>query len=270
MFTASNFTYDGVYSEQYGLKIASLEANTLERTPYVSPTISTAKPTGIQRFSYQGMSYDTAPSYQFQVISEEPIDSLRQAEILSWIEGRKGYKKLIIHQNGLDEFYYKCIFTIQEIIYFAGHCIGFTVTANFDSPYMYGKPSTVTVTSNGAQEETITILNKTKIKEEYTSPIVEFTSTNYITSGSDNDVNVIITNQTDDTERHFLFKGAPLNNNTTVDNETKIITGTTGKDFLLYFPERKWLRLKPGRNTIKISINGQVKITCPHYEKIRF
>ena len=265
MFNASNFTYDGIFSEQYGLKIATLDASTLERTTYVSPTISTAKPARSKKFFYQGVDYANAPTMQFSVVSQEPLSDILQSEILTWLEGRKGFKKLTIHQAGLDDFYYNCIFTVSEIIYFAGYCIGFNLTANFDSPYMYGKSTVITKTGTGTTALSVDITNKSTTRDEYVYPKVVFTTTSYL-SGTKN---ISIFNTTDDVSREFTFSGISTNNTVTVDNELKIISATSGTDLLSKF-NKNWLRLRPGKNTLSIKLNGQITITCPHYEKIRF
>ena len=265
MFNASNFTYDGIFSEQYGLKIATLDASTLERTTYVSPTISTAKPARQKKFYYQNISYDNQPTMQFSVFSQEPLNDILQSEILTWLEGRKGYKRLVIHQHGLDDFYYNCIFAVSEIIYFAGYCIGFNLTANFDSPYMYGKPTVITKTGTGDTALSVALVNKSNTKDEYTYPTVEFTTPSYL-SGTKN---ISIINSTDDSVREFAFDGISLNNTVAVDNELKLITATSDADLLSKF-NKNWLRLRPGKNTLSIKLNGQITITCPHYEKIRF
>lgn len=264
MFKASYFTYDGVYSQEYGLRIATFDSNPLERTAYISPTIETQKPAGSKKFYYQNIKYDNAPTMQFSVVRDRPITEDLQREITSWLEGRRGYKKLVIHQNDLSGFYYKCIFTVDEILYFAGECVGFVLTASFDSPYMYGKATTLSLTGTGTVS-TQTIVNKSNTRDEYVFPTVTFKATSYV----DTDKNVSIINTTDSSTREFWFKSAGVNNEISVDNETKIISAQSGTDLLTKF-NRNWLRLKPGKNTLSIKITGTIMISCPHYEKIRF
>lgn len=265
MFKASYFIYDGVHSQQYGLTIAAFDSNLLERTAYVSPTIETEKPAGGKKFYYQNVKYDNAPTMQFSIVGERPISGEMQRRITSWIEGRRGYKKLVIQQDYLVRYYYRCIFTVDELIYFAGECVGFSVTALFDSPYMYGKDTVLNVTGTGTAQSKL-LLNNSNTRDEYVFPEVEFKSTAYLTGGTKN---VSIYNTTDSATREFSFSDAGLNNKIVVDNERKMISADSGTDLLSKF-SKNWLRLKPGRNTLNITITGQVKITCPNYEKIRF
>ena len=177
-------------------------------------------------------------------------------EILSWLVGRKEFKKLQIHQIDLESYYYNCVFTDAEIVYINGRCHGFRLTANFDSPYAYGTPTKITV---GAGTHTVRIENKSDIKDNYIYPIVQFTG------GS-----VDIVNTTDDSQRHFSFSGLVTTEVITVDNEVKFISSNIGGEKLSKFTSKNWLRLRPGYNTLNIVSTGTVTITCPHYVMIGY
>ena len=83
MFNATEFTYDGIYSEQYGLKIASFNSNALEETPYVIPSVVVGKAPKAKKFHYLDLTYDSPPTYDFSVVSEEAIEEELLREILS-------------------------------------------------------------------------------------------------------------------------------------------------------------------------------------------
>ena len=83
MFNATEFTYDGIYSEQYGLKIASFNSNVLEETPYVIPSVVVGKAPKAKKFHYLGLTYDSPPTYDFSVVSEEAIEEELLREILT-------------------------------------------------------------------------------------------------------------------------------------------------------------------------------------------
>lgn len=73
MLTATEFTYDGVYSEKYGLKIATFDGAALEETSYIVPTIEVAKSATSNKFHYLDRTYDSPPTFNFSVVSEEEI-----------------------------------------------------------------------------------------------------------------------------------------------------------------------------------------------------
>lgn len=295
MFEATDFIYDNIYSGTYGLKIASFNSDALEETPYVTPNVSFAKPAKGKKFFYEDTTYDEPPHFEFTVVCETAIHEPILSEIMTWLDSRRGFKELTILQPDFEEQTYKCIFSITNIVYHAGSCVGFNLSATFDSLYQYGKPSIAELTSDGTKMETIQIFNLSDDEDDYIYPVVAFKlsgstqedslqvvsdtggtvalsgglSVESDTNGNEVLKNIIIINETDDKSREFWF--ADLDNNAcvTVDNEKKIITSENTKRLLPNF-SKKWLRLKKGLNILKIQINGKVTITCPQYKKIKF
>jgi len=200
--------------------------------------------------------YENAPQHQFSVLSEAEIPDFMRRDMLAWLVGRREFKKLQIHQTGLNDYYYNCVFTDVEIIYINGHCHGFRLTANFDSPYAHGRATTISLS---AGEHRVKLENRSDIIDSYTYPVVQFTG-----GGID------IVNITDDEQRHFTFSGLSSTEIVTVDNETKHISSTMGGEKLSNFTSKKWLRLRRGYNTLAVVAKGDATITCPHYAMVGF
>lgn len=265
MFSATHFTYDGVFSGIYGLTIADFDENSVIETTAFSPVLNLAKPTSLNRAFHNGVSYEEMPTHQFSIVSQAEIPDIVRREILSWLIGRREFKRLQIHQPDLEGYYYNCVFTSTDIIYVNGRCHGFRITANFDSPYAYGQATTVSVGEAGEHE--VTIYNNSDIMDDYVYPIVEFTG------GS-----VKIVNLTDDTQRAFEFSDLTETEVVTVDNEIRYISSTVAGEKLSNFKSKNWLRLRPGKNRLSITCAGSkpakknyiVKITCPCYAMIGF
>lgn len=256
MFNATYFTYDGVFSGTYGLIMADFDYNSVVETAAFSPVLNTTKSVSANRFHHNGITYEGTPQHRITLVSEVEIHEFIRREILSWLVGRKEFKKLQIHQADLEGYYYNCVFTDVEIIYVNGRCHGFRLTANFDSPYAYGAPTKVTVETG---THVVRIENKSDIKDDYTYPIVQFTG------GA-----VDIVNITDDSQRHFSFSGLAVTEIITVDNEVKHIASNIGGEKLSNFTSKNWLRLRPGYNELNIVANGTVTITCPHYAMVGY
>lgn len=257
MFNASSFTYDGVFSGKYGLIMADFDDGAVSETAAFSPVLNTTKPVSVNRFYHNGIIYEGIPQYQITVVSEDEISASVRRQILPWLVGRKEFKKLQIHQSDLEGYYYNCVFTDTELIYINGHCHGLRLTANFDSPYAHGTPTQITVSTAGTH--TVSIENKSDIKDEYIYPTVQFTG------GS-----VDIVNTTDDSQRHFSFSGLTSTEVVTVNNEIRYISSNKGGEKLSNFTSKNWLRLRPGNNTLNIVAAGAVTITCPHYVMIGY
>lgn len=258
MFIATEFIYDGIYSGTFGLKIADFDNSALNETTYVVPNIETAKSVKSNKFYYQDIKYDAPPTHEFSVVSETAILESTLRDILNWINARKGFKELVVLQQGLNEIRYNCIFTVSSLIYHRGDCIGLNLIATFDSPYHYGTPIEKNIFGNGSPE-IIEIFNSSDNIDEYTYPTVEFDSS---------DGSITIVNLTDDATREFRFTDVVANSLYRIDNQLKIITGE-GNNLLSKF-SKKWLRLRRGTNRISVTVNGAATIICPQLVKITF
>lgn len=255
MFSAKYFIYDNRLSADYGLQIVDFDDNAVKETDAFSPTLSLQKTPGSLRFYHGGIEYDSAPTCEFSVLSESEIPALLRGEILSWLVGRKQFKKLLFIGGDNDEFTYHCVFTSAKIIWINGRCHGFRLNAQFDSPYARGTPTILTV---GSGNHYVSIINKSDIVDGYTYPMVVFNG------------EVDIVNRTDDGDRHFKFSGISPSDTITVDNEIKHIMSTTGGEKLSNFEGKNWLRLRQGGNFLRIESSGDVTITCPYYAMIGF
>lgn len=280
MFSAAYFTYNGIFSGQYGLRIASFEDSSMQDTAQVTPTINTVKPAKSNKFYLTGVSYDKAPTFDFMIISELPIDIYGRREILTWLEGANSFKELIIHQPEFEDIVYHCIFTVTSIKYHKGNCIGFSVSATFSSPYQESTHIKKVIKSDGI-EQYVTIINNSDIQEQYVYPTVKFTAYGNLSGGEQ----IIIQNITDDAggTRKFFFKNLLKENDENgvsveVDNELKKITSEEDLSLLQNFcyseedtvSKKNWLRLRKGENVLLVTINGTVEIDCPQYMKIGF
>lgn len=258
MLTATEFIYDGVCSAKYGLKIASFDGSVLEETPYIVPNIAVAKAAASKKFHYLDRTYDSPPTFDFSIVSEESIHEEILREVLIWLDARRGFKPFIVMQQGFDDLTYNCIFTVTSLIYHAGYCVGLNLSATFDSNYVLGKPIEIILFGNGEPQD-VDMYNDSDNIDTYIFPKVEFDT-------SDGAVSII--NTTDDRVREFAFSGLNPNTQYVVDNELKIITGE-GRNLLEKFT-KNWLRILRGKNRLRVRINGAITITCPRYIKISF
>lgn len=268
MFSASYFTYDGIHSSTYGLQIASFDSQNVETTTVFAPTFTTSKATRDKKFHHGGIKFEQPPTFQFSILSEFAIDDITRRKILSWLVGRSKYKPLIIHQNDLEDYTYKCVFATVDIIYVRGMCFGFQVTATFDSWFCEGKKTVLSFTGDGSTV-TKTILNKSDIIDDYTYPSITLGEvTQY---GTDDGKNLFCTikNKTDNISRITQFYNLSPYETVSLNGETRVINNSNDLGRLSCF-NKNWLRLKKGVNTLEITVKGAITITCPHYALIGF
>lgn len=263
MFNAIYFTYDGVYSGEYGLYIASTNGEFIQTTSVFSPTLSIGKGVKSKRFFYSGIDYEDSPQYQFSILSEDAIPEDERRKILAWLLGRNEFKKLYIDQEEYQDVYFNCIFTAVDLIYVGGYCHGFTLTAKFDSPYCYGTPETLTVNLIKDTPTNIEIYLDCDVVDDYVYPTLSFTK------------DITIKNKTDGSRITGYENVAANESKIVIDNELKIIEGfdLNGASFsghrLSNF-NLNWLRLKKGKNELELTGEGEVTITCPRYILLGF
>jgi len=268
MLTATTFTYDGVYSGQYGMIIAEINTENIQETTPFAPVIRTTKTPKAKRFSFAGIEYEEMPRFQISFMCEEPIPDLIRREILTWLVARNGFKKLQIHQPEYDDYLYNCIFEETRIIFISGACHGFILTATFDSPYCYGRPRKKIIKSDGTEEVEVILINESDMPDEYVYPFVKFKANGFIDGKS---ISIVNSSDIADPHRAFEFTDdiTPELEEIEVDNELKIITSNIPGDHLGKF-NKNWLRLIRGPNKLKIRIDGECTVECPQYVKIGF
>lgn len=255
MFNARYFTYDGVWSGDYGLELADFENDSVRETDAFTPNLSVLKAPSLVRFFHGGVEYDAAPTCTFSTISQHEIPGETRSKILSWLVGRNEFKPLIFEDGDNEHFVYYCVFTSASTIWVNGECHGFRLTGSLDSQFARGTPTTAVA---GSGTSTIIIENKSDIADGYTYPLVVFTGSS-----------VSITNNTDDAMRTFAFTQLGANETVRVDNELKTIKSSTGEKRLANF-NKNWLRLCPGINTLSVVATGDVVIVCPWYAMIGY
>lgn len=282
MLSASYFTYDGVYSGQYGLQIATLNDKSFTKTEKIfTPKFTQVKAANGRRFYHAGIQYDQAPEFEFSLISETPIYDIAKREILSWLHCRNQYKKLEIHQSDFEDYYYMCIFTNISIIYINSECYGFTATAKFDSPFGYGIPTRRTIVGNGT-EQTFRFANNSDILDDFVAPSIEFTPTQKFTdNGVDKYFSIKTNNLGDyslpcefivrkDEETQQDIDDIVLGSKVVIDGENQFIESDNAQTYAIRCFNKQWLKLRHGANTIKFTINGSMTIICPNYCLIGF
>lgn len=267
MFNATYFTYDGVYSGIYGLRIASFNGSGgAEETSILTPTLSTLKTSRAKRFLYSGIKYEDAPEFSFSIVSDDVLSDIARREILLWLTGKPGFRKLHIHQPDLEQYYYKCVFTNISSIFVSGHCVGFTVSARFDSIYGYGENkkhqalvSAVSFEDDTQAGTTIRVVNDTDVVDGYVYPIIKIIPVNVGEKIS----KIAIRNNTDTSGDWMEIDLPEINSEEAcgviIDNEIKNIK-YEDKTMLKRF-SKHWVRLKRGVNVLEVKTDVATNIT---------
>lgn len=217
-FLGSYFTYDGVTSHDFGLRLVSINGN-LNEVPSGSniETFTTSVIRNPQKLLL-GVKGEQVLEFQVEIVSEKAVDLPTFLRIKQWLFGKIGYRKLQIEEEWYSDFYFNCIFKANEDIKFGGEFFGVRCTVECDSPYAYTYPMTQEYLSDGSVSMDIEFDNFSA--EMYgLKPIIEFKLSS---SGS----NFAIDNKT--TNRAFEMKDLEPEEVIKVDNKNQIITSSIG------------------------------------------
>jgi hypothetical protein len=259
-FNATSFTYDGINSSDFGLRICEFEAQGKNENTILKATIkSDSLPNSYRKIHYKTI-YDEPQSFKVTMMFVGDLDITTKSQIIDWLCGQPNYKKLYIHAPGMEDIYYNCIFDELSEIDINRKCVGFSGTATCDSPFQYMKPEEKTYTLTEATT-TIPLLNKSDSTGFYILPKLVFTTDASTTTFS-------IVNQSDN-NREFKFTDISGGETITIDNQAMIITSNTTMSRLVNF-NYGWLRFVKGINTLVVTGKGALTISYPVVRKVGF
>lgn len=260
-FTGLDFIFDNQYSENYGLKIMSING---------SLTTNASAGCGIEVFAdwvyrnpsahHQGVAQNEPLEFELELVSEDELPGIMRSKISKWLFGRMNFCKLQIVQRDLQDIYFNCHLIDPQLTYIGNHCHGITCKVQCDAPWAWQNEKTYKFNSNAANQitdESGTYFTWRHYNDsddtDYTYPIIKFK----MKRGGD--FSII---NTSDNNREFKF-GITENGTakTLVENEELIVdcrnqtleTSYTGRNTLSEIFNKKFLRLVSGVNDLRIT-----------------
>lgn len=295
-------TYNDVLSAKYGLRLGFFGSDSTEEGVIFSSEIQTQKAKNIKRFFITSINETQAPELEMTLLTDGIIPNIQKRQILAWLNSGNDFKKLVIHSPMLDQVYYMCKFREISEIKVSGQCVGFKMTVILNSPYQYGADSVVNLKVEDYRNYEVAIVNKSDVLDDYIYPIVKFTINNgtrieitnltdrifYKATASQPGSLLVVKDSTNIEgkkdmihlkdvkgfnvgdyviQRSFIMDNLPIRKEIVVDNELKIIEGDGV--FLSNF-NKNWLRLKKGKNILRITVDGSVTVICPQLISVGF
>lgn len=213
------FSYDGVASQKYGLKIVLLDSMSLYYEGGSSMEITKDKTARANRYELLGSNPNDVLTFELTVATDDsqtPINEVLARRIKTWLFGSLGYKKLVIFSEYYHNVYFNCILNNPQDIVINGNT-GWKFTVECDSGGAWEQKRSKTY--NITTPQTITF-NNISGDNDYLYPNISFTTTSTIqTNGST--VNIINHTANDYTS---TFTELLPNETITIDGETKVIT----------------------------------------------
>lgn len=259
-FYGSHFSYDGISCIEYDLMLLDID-NTAPNGGGFSSSVNISEDRLNRNYSpiVYGTSQNKPLTFTMvfglipaRAAAKRELDRWDMEVIASWLTNTDEYKELVIDQNDMDMYKFKCIITDLKIIPWGNIPWAFSATIQCDSPFAYTFPEIYTFSGGTTRNR---IFSKSSFKGFY-YPVIEI-----VRSGA-GDITIV---NTSDNNRMFKFTDVPAGiSSIYVDNQNGIIKDNTGGVNLYPYFNFNFLRLLRGDNYLDITVNGTAKITCEY------
>ena len=249
-FYGNSFTYNGIPSELYDLRIFGFDI-TSTSSPSDSPAggdvnIIEQWITRKDKPYYYGRTYSTPLEFDFTVGSFNSIPSDTRSAIEGWLIGQMNYQPLQIIQDDLMNTVFNVIFSKATNSYVGNVNYSLNLHARCDRPWGIYYPPLVTKTYNtNPILDEFTYYNGSD-NSDYNHPQLVITMNNY---GG----NFTLFNRNDN-NRQFIFTGLSANEVITIDNDKEILSSSLGYLRMGNF-NKNFFRLLQGNNILNLSGN---------------
>lgn len=257
-FWGTEFIFDGVPCSEHGLMIYHFGSEGQEDVDFQSGEIIEDRlPARYDALTY-GLVQNKSLEYTLvfganmeSIDAGASLDRYDVEAIAAWLTGHSSRKWLIISQNDMEPFQYKCFITELKLITYGDMPWAFSCKVNCDSPFAYRMPEVFSYTVNG--ETSARLFNRSSYNGFY-MPKME------ISMRGGNSISV---QNLSDGGRTLRFASLPGGNSLTIyiDNNNQVITNNLDLNLYPYF-NMKFLRLARGDNLLKITGRAEVKFIC--------
>lgn len=244
-FYGSSFSFNGISSEQFGLRIAELDAGGVnEMMGSASLEIKEDKIYRRPTPFFYGVTPSPKLSFPVSAFSEDTIDADIYSKIQKAYFSSKNYKRFQIVQNDLMDIYFDALLLDPKVTKVGNETKGISFIVSCSSPFAWHFPKTRSYTYAGAViDENIIFNNESDDAESYLYPNLTIIMNS---SGGD----VTITNS-DDGSRVFEFTSLSADENIIVDCYRQTIKSSTGLRRINNF-NKKYLRFVNGLNHLRV------------------
>lgn len=255
MVFGSSFTYDGISSDSYQILMCTIDNYGLSDVDMgLSTEIIADSATFLERFEYSA-NYTSVITFDMTLCKKDFTDFTRPQlrSIAKWLTGRKKSAWLSIKDEAYDDIHYKCrvVSMIKKKI--GPNVCGLLLKWECSSPYAYTEEYAYRYSIHGAGQEII-LYNDSDDTEHYLYPSLTI-------QAKDTMASFLIINESDQ-NRTTKINNIAYNEIIKMDNQNGVLsTNIHDKKLLPLFETRKWFRLAPGENKLKITGNCDLSIS---------
>ncbi|MBQ8619046.1 MAG: hypothetical protein IJ418_16240 [Clostridia bacterium] len=257
-FWGTEFVFDGIPCSEYGLMVYHFGSEGQEDVDFQSGEIIEDRISSRYDALTYGLVQNTSLEYTLvfganmeSIDANASLDRYDVEAIASWLTGHQTLKWLMICQNDMEPFRYKCAISELRLITYGDMPWAFSCKVSCDSPFAYRMPTEYSFSVNG--ELQARLFNRSSYNGFY-RPNMEISL-----HGS----NSISIQNISDGGRIFKFSALPNGNSLKIyiDNKNQVITNNMDLNLYPYF-NMKFMRLIRGDNVLKITGKAEVKFIC--------
>lgn len=243
-----DFIYNGISSQEFGLKIASSFGSTTRSGNVETREIITSYNSSNKTFGFHGIKYNSPSTFDLIIYKEDEtfisVDEERQLK--KWLMPNK-YNWLSINQDSLNAISYFCIATQCSILDVGTYSGGMLITFQNDSTGAWSNINTKQYSVIGTQS--FKLYMDTDYDDELILPIVTIT----ITSNGDISIKNTTRNET------IIITNCILGEEIILDSFSGKIS-TTSDALLINRWNKRYLKLQDGYNDILLTGNFDLKL----------
>lgn len=257
-FWGSEFIFDGISCREFGMMVYSFDSNRQDDVDFQAGEIIEDRLPGRYDSLTYGLVQNQALEYTLvfgasvdSPKSKEGIDRYDIEAISSWLTGHNKRKKLMILQEDMEPFWYKCFISELKLITYGNIPWAFSCKVSCDSPFAYTLPMKKTFSIKGS--EVVRMFNRSSYNGYY-MPKMEIS---VFGEGG-----ITIENLSDN-GRVFQFHDLPNTSSIviSIDNQNQVITNNMDLNLYPYF-NMKFMRLVRGDNKLKITGDANITFIC--------
>ncbi len=257
-FWGAEFIFDGVPCSEFGLMVYHFGSNEQDDVSFQNGEIQEDRIPG----RYDALTYGLVQNQPLQYTlvfganmesldAGASLDRFEVEAVAAWLTGHNKRKWLIINQEDMEPFRYKCFVSELKLITYGDMPWAFSCSVSCDSSFAYTLPDEYTYEVTDKSQ--VRLFNRSSYNGYY-RPKMEIS----IYGGG----NITIKNLSDN-NRTFRFKDLPGGKSLKVyiDNKNQVITSNMDLNLYPYF-NMKFMRLVRGDNILEITGNAEVKFIC--------
>jgi len=257
-FWGSEFLFDGVPCSEYGMMVYHFGSEGQEDVDFRSGEIIEDRVSA----RYDALTYGLVQneSLEYTLVfganmeamdANVPLDRFDVAAIAAWLTGHQKRKWLMIAQNDMEPFRYKCFISELKLITYGDMPWAFSCKVSCDSPFAYRMPENFHYVVNGTLDARL--FNRSSYNGFYL-PKME------IALRGENSISI---QNLSDSGREMKFTALPNGSELVlqIDNKNQVITNNMDLNLYPYF-NMKFLRLMRGDNKLRMTGKAEVTFMC--------